>query len=549
MKTKVLLTVMLMLCMQLYSSESPEVDTRESEPVILVTPPEMQSFAQKLLDRFNQSSTDFGAELSTLVPDENLENVLYLMSENQSGSDSHEWKMVIGRDITVPVISTDNPYFETIIKNGIPASRLSDLVNDTEKQVWGALLGNESRESVVVYFQEEAKQAFGMNDRMSKKRSSISTVESIEELKSKLEQEKAAIVFCKLADLVVGDHKLPAGIALLPIDANNSGQIEKIENIYSSYNDFIRGVWIGKYQHELVENFYVAANTKPVDEARLALIKWILTEGQAAMPDVGINELAYAEMPSKLNALAPITPVGIQKDQRSTFPWLLILFLGGIVAILTFELVVRRRRKVSRLEDSNQHHENEVIRANAMNVPKGIYFDKTHTWVFMERDGEVRMGIDDFLGHVAGSFTRIIMKDEGEQVRRGEPLFTLIRDGKKLTVNAPVSGTIRGINVSLLSDVEALTRSPYEEGWIYLIEPANWLRELGVLSLAERYRTWIDQEMIRLKDLLAAAMARGNQHPAHVVLQDGGAIVEGALGELGPDVWEDFQEQFLDQLR
>ncbi|MGF7139989.1 glycine cleavage system protein H [Roseimarinus sediminis] len=548
MKTKVLLTVMLTLCMQLYSSESPEVDASVSKPVILVSPPEMQSFAQAVLNRFNQSSSEFSAELSTNVSEDNLENAVYLMADSQSGSYSHEWKMVIGRDIIVPVISTGNPYFESIRKNGIPANRLSDLANDPEKQVWGTLLGNESKKSVVVYLQEETMQVLGEHDWMTENHLSMNTVESIEELKSKLEQEKAAIVFCKLADLIADQHELPAGIAFLPIDANNNGQLEKIENIYSSYNDFIRGVWIGKYQHGLVRNIYVAANSKPVDEGRLALIKWMLTEGQAAMLDAGINELAYAEMPSKLNALAPLTSVGIQNDQRSAFPWWLIVIAGGIVAILTFELLLRRRRKISSRENSNQLYENELIQAGSMNVPKGIYFDKTHTWVFMERNGEVRMGIDDFLGHVTGSFTRIMMKDEGEQIRRGEPIFTLIRDGKKLTVNAPVSGTIRGVNVSLLSDAEALTRSPYEEGWIYLIEPANWLSELGVLSLAERYKSWIEQEMIRLKDLLAAAMARGNQHPAYVVLQDGGAIVEGALGEMGPDVWEDFQEQFLNQL-
>lgn len=548
MKTKVLLTVMLTLCMHLYSSESPKVDASVSEPVILVSPPEMQSFAQAVLNRFNQSSSEFNAELSTNVSEANLENTVYLMSENQSGRYSYEWKMVIGREIIVPVISTGNPYFESINTNGIPANVLPDLINDPEKQVWGTLLGNESKKSVVVYLQEETMQVIGENDRMTETHWSSNTVESIEELKSKLEQEKAAIAFCRLADLIADQHELPAGIAFLPIDANNNGQLEKIENIYSSYNDFIRGVWIGKYQHGLLRNIYVAANSKPVDEGRLALVKWMLTEGQAAMLDAGINELAYAEMPSKLNALAPLTSVGIQNHNRSAFPWWLIFIAGLILAILTFELLVRRRRKISSHGNTGQLFENEIIQAGSMNVPKGIYFDKTHTWVFMERNGEVRMGIDDFLGHVTGSFTRIMMKDEGEQIRRGEPIFSLIRDGKKLTVNAPVSGTIRGINVSLLSNTEALTRSPYEEGWIYLIEPANWLSELGVLSVAERYKSWIEQEMIRLKDLLATAMARGNQHPAYVVLQDGGAIVEGALGEMGPDVWEDFQEQFLNQL-
>ena len=33
---------------------------------------------------------------------------------------------------------------------------------------------------------------------------------------------------------------------------------------------------------------------------------------------------------------------------------------------------------------------------------------------------------------------------------------------------------------------------------------------------------------------------------AHVVLQDGGVIKEGVLSDFGPEVWEDFQSNFLD---
>ena len=33
---------------------------------------------------------------------------------------------------------------------------------------------------------------------------------------------------------------------------------------------------------------------------------------------------------------------------------------------------------------------------------------------------------------------------------------------------------------------------------------------------------------------------------AHVVLQDGGSIHDNILAEFGPEVWEDFQTNFID---
>ena len=61
----------------------------------------------------------------------------------------------------------------------------------------------------------------------------------------------------------------------------------------------------------------------------------------------------------------------------------------------------------------------------------------------MEQDGMIRLGIDDFLQHVTGTITRIMMKEPGEIVRRGEKILTLTKFGKQLSLYSPVSGTIK----------------------------------------------------------------------------------------------------------
>ena len=84
-----------------------------------------------------------------------------------------------------------------------------------------------------------------------------------------------------------------------------------------------------------------------------------------------------------------------------------------------------------------------------MNIPKGIYFDKTHTWAFLEENGVVRVGIDDFLQHITGKITRIKMKDPGKKVKKGDQILSIVQNGKQLNLYAPVSGTIVEQNVSL----------------------------------------------------------------------------------------------------
>jgi hypothetical protein len=94
-----------------------------------------------------------------------------------------------------------------------------------------------------------------------------------------------------------------------------------------------------------------------------------------------------------------------------------------------------------------------------------------------------------------------------------------------------------------------LNSSPYAEGWVYLIEPSNWFKEIQFMEMAEKYKKWISTEFSRVKDFLAATLKPDSVEYAHEVLQDGGLLKEGILADFGPEVWEDFQTNFLDNYK
>jgi len=98
----------------------------------------------------------------------------------------------------------------------------------------------------------------------------------------------------------------------------------------------------------------------------------------------------------------------------------------------------------------------------------------------------------------------------------------------------------------LVKNTSALNASPYYYGWVYLIEPSNWRRETQFMFMAERYAEWLKYEFIRVKDFFAASLQAKNLEYSHVVLQDGGDLVDHILAEFGPEVWEDFQTKFID---
>jgi hypothetical protein len=64
--------------------------------------------------------------------------------------------------------------------------------------------------------------------------------------------------------------------------------------------------------------------------------------------------------------------------------------------------------------------------------------------------------------------------------------------------------------------------------------------------MAEKYQYWLKDEFSRLKDFLSIFVKPGTSEYTHVVLQDGGELIDNLLSDLGPEIWVEFQTNFID---
>jgi glycine cleavage system H lipoate-binding protein len=338
-------------------------------------------------------------------------------------------------------------------------------------------------------------------------------------------------------------------LSLLPIDRNGNGLIDYNEKIYDDVNNFSRGVWIGKYPKALFTNIYTVASSQPVKESEVAFIKWIISDGQKFLSGNGYSDLLVSERESVSDKLysASLYPGASTGEKNLLKPALFFVATVILIGLIVTSVAKQRKRKKAgvKISASETHR---ILDENSLRIPKGIYFDKTHTWAFLEVSGTVKIGIDDFLQHITGKITRIKMKSPGKKVKKGEQILSVIQNGKQLNLYAPISGTIIEQNMALAENSSALNTSPYNDGWIYRIEPSNWIRESQLLFMADKHMEFIRKEFSRLKDFLMTALSEDVRY-AHVLLQDGGAICDGVLSEMGPEVWEDFQTKFIDPSR
>ena len=223
----------------------------------------------------------------------------------------------------------------------------------------------------------------------------------------------------------------------------------------------------------------------------------------------------------------------------------ILILIAFVVTCITVDAIVKYSRQRILKASSVKIVNAQVFNEGSVLVPKGLYFDKTHTWAFMEKNGFVKIGVDDFLLHITGPVNRLKMKNPGEKINKGEPALSLIQNGKQLTINSPISGTVKSNNNQLAENSILVNSSPYNEGWVYTIEPSNWLRDSQFLLMADKYSEWLRNEFSRLKDFFAINNNKGNLEFAPVMMQDGGELVENVLENLGPEVWEEFQTKFI----
>ncbi|MCM8812180.1 MAG: glycine cleavage system protein GcvH [Candidatus Omnitrophica bacterium] len=118
-----------------------------------------------------------------------------------------------------------------------------------------------------------------------------------------------------------------------------------------------------------------------------------------------------------------------------------------------------------------------------------LKFTKTHEWVRLEGSKAV-VGITE---HAQGEISDVVFVElpkKGKQVKQAEEAAVVESVKAAFSIYAPVSGTVAKVNESLVADPGAINRSPYEEGWIFSLEPAH-VQEAETLMTKEQYDAWV----------------------------------------------------------
>ena len=135
-------------------------------------------------------------------------------------------------------------------------------------------------------------------------------------------------------------------------------------------------------------------------------------------------------------------------------------------------------------------------------IPKNLHYRvDDHTWVRVQEDGTVWVGMTDVAQTMAGPLLHVKTRGVGTQREKGKPLATVESAKWVGPVKSPVSGEIVEVNPKVAQNAEVVSHSPYGQGWIVRMKPVNLQAELAEMLTGDAavaaYQQKIDKEKLK----------------------------------------------------
>lgn len=125
------------------------------------------------------------------------------------------------------------------------------------------------------------------------------------------------------------------------------------------------------------------------------------------------------------------------------------------------------------------------------NIPSELKYLESHEWLRVESDGSVTIGISDHAQSALGDLVFVEVPAVGRKLKAGES-FAVVESVKAASdVYSPVSGEVIAVNESLSGAPELINSSPYGDGWLMKVRPAD-KTELNKLLDATAYKAVVD---------------------------------------------------------
>lgn len=225
----------------------------------------------------------------------------------QEETDQGAFWVSVTKDAVLPTVSAKNPYIETILAQGMSASDFQAIWT-LKVTTWGEVLGDPSLvDEIHAYTRSDAAGAaetwaIYIGETAQEDLQGIA-VNGDPGLAEAVVQDPLGVGYNNLNYAYDANTRGPvAGLAIIPIDMNDDGQVSADESFYASKTDMMAAIADGRYPSPPARGLNLVSKGKPTG-LTLEFLRWVLTDGQAFAEETGFIPLTESQAKAELEKL------------------------------------------------------------------------------------------------------------------------------------------------------------------------------------------------------------------------------------------------------
>lgn len=130
-----------------------------------------------------------------------------------------------------------------------------------------------------------------------------------------------------------------------------------------------------------------------------------------------------------------------------------------------------------------------MVKIGEYEVREGLYYHKEHFWAQVQSDS-VRFGATDYGQKALREVVFVELPSIGDKVTQNEAYGTIESVKAVVDLIAPISGTVKEVNMALQDSPNLINQAPYDKGWLITVAPSNLKDELENLLTFEATVEW-----------------------------------------------------------
>lgn len=218
------------------------------------------------------------------------------------------WVLACSKDAVLPVMNSNNQLAALIKTRGVTKQQFFDIFISGKIKTWGQLTGTSSKEQMEVFTRSDACGAADMWAKFLNKKKQEDLegigVNGDPGVADAVRKNINGIGYNNLNFVFDMQSRKPyEGLAVMPIDINGNGTIDKEEDFYHSLDEVMSAINTGLYPSPPARDLYFVSAGKPANRLVLTFLNWVLTDGQKFVGEAGYVVLQPAKLKEELTKL------------------------------------------------------------------------------------------------------------------------------------------------------------------------------------------------------------------------------------------------------